>query len=126
MGIMFGLDAAARGTGQGHKSNFMSSNAPRMWDQGQQEEVLKHVQLDAELTLKVYKSLMSSVPPRLTWKTRSGKPKTWMCFFVADTNRQLLRLCTVSECLLRPQPKVPFELPIGMNRDASTKWLNFT
>lgn len=123
MGIMFGLDAAARGTGQGHKSNFVSSFAPRMWDEGQQQQVLEHVQLDAELTLKVYKSMMSNVPPRLTWNTKSGKPKTWMCFFVADTNRQVIRLCTVYECLLRPQPHTPFVLPLGMNRDECTKWL---
>jgi hypothetical protein len=123
MGIMFGLDAAAQGTGQGRKSNVISTDAPRMWNEGEHDAVLEHVKLDAVLTLKVYKAMMSSMPPKITWRTRSGKPKTWMCFFVADMGRQIIRLCTVAECMLRPKRSVPFKLPVGMDRDSSVQWI---
>lgn len=124
IGMMMGLDAAARGTGQGRKSNSISTNAPRLWSEGKQNEVLEHVKLDAMLTLRVYNSIMQSIPPSLTWYTRTGNIRTWFCYFIADYERKMIRLSTVSECLLRPQKPVPFTIPNGMDRDKAVKWLS--
>jgi hypothetical protein len=123
IGMMMGLDAAARGTGQGKKSNAISINAPRLWSEGKQNEVLEHVKLDAMLTLRVYNSMMQSIPPSLTWHTRTGNQRTWYCYFIADYERKIIRLSTVSECLLRPQKPVPFQTPSGMDRDKAVQWL---
>ena len=123
MGIMFGLDAAAKGTGQGRKNNLTSLDAPRMWTSGEHDAVIEHVKLDAILTLKVYNSLMTRLPPTLTWETKSGRMKTWVCFVVADYARNIIRLCTVEECMMRPPKQVLFEIPDGMNRDKAVSWI---
>jgi hypothetical protein len=123
IGMMMGLDAAAQGTGQGRKSNLISANAPRMWTEGMQKEVLEHVKLDAMLTLKVYQTIMRQVPPSLTWSTRAGRERTWFCSFVPDPQRRLFRLNTVLECIHRPPCFVPFSVPAGMNRDKAVAWL---
>jgi hypothetical protein len=122
-GMMMGLDAAARGTGQGHKSNDHSSSAPRMWSEGKFQEVLEHVKLDAMLTLRVYNALFHTVPPSLTWSTRNGGKRTWYCYFIVDYERNTIRLSTVAECLARPQKVTPYILPQGMNRDNAVEWL---
>jgi hypothetical protein len=123
IGMMMGLDAAAKGTGQGSKSNLTSTEAPRLWSEGKHKEVLDHVKLDATLTLKVYDSIMSTVPPSLTWSTRSGRTKTWYCYFIADSYRNRIRLSTVGECMTRPSAFVPFAIPSGMDREKAVEWL---
>ena len=126
IGMMMGLDAAAKGTGQGRKSNAISSNAPRLWSEGKHQEVLEHVKLDAILTLRVYNAMMQSIPPSLTWHTRSGNARTWYCYFIPDFERKIIRLSTVAECLLQPKKPVPFQIPNGMNRDNAVEWLKTT
>lgn len=124
IGMMMGLDAAAKGTGQGNKNNFTSTQAPKMWTSGKQAEVLEHVKLDAVLTLKVYEAVMKNVPPTLTWVTRSGKTRTWYCYLIIDHERKMLRMSNVEECLQRPVKAVPFLVPRGMNRDHAASWLH--
>ncbi len=122
-GMMMGLDAASKGTGQGEKSNTDSSDAPRLWESGEFDKVLSHVEQDAILTLKVYEHMMNLNPPSLQWITKSGKLKTWYCSTQYDGIRNLYRLNTVSECLMIPMKTVPFEIPKCMNRDYIALWL---
>jgi hypothetical protein len=122
-GMMMGLDAAARGTGNGRKNNQRSTDAPRLWTEGKYQEVLQHVKLDAILTLRVYETIMTQIPPSLTWSTKSGRQKTWFCFIIGDAIRNIFRLSTVSECLQRPVRDVPFSIPSGMNRNSAVAWL---
>jgi hypothetical protein len=124
IGMMMGLDAAAQGTGNGRKNNQLSTDAPRLWTEGKHAEVLEHVKLDAILTLRVYESIMSQIPPSLTWSTRSGRKRTWFCFIILDPFRNIVRLSTVNECLLRPVCEVPFVIPSGMNRNSAVAWLD--
>lgn len=124
IGMMMGLDAAAQGTGNGGKNNKISTEAPRLWTEGKHEEVLEHVKMDAILTLRVYESIMCRIPPSLTWSTRSGRQRTWFCFIVGDTLRNVFRLSTVRECMLRPECNVPFRIPSGMSRNSAIAWLN--
>lgn len=124
MGMMMGLDAAAQGTGLGAKSNQVSADAPRMWSEGMQQQVLEHVKLDAMLTLRVYTAMMARAPPCLTWATRSGRQRAWFCYLIADTERSTFRLGTVVECMQRPMKAVPFDVPLGMNRDAAVAWID--
>lgn len=123
MGIMMGLDAAAKGSGQGEKSNSESSDAPRLWSTGEFDKVLLHVEQDALLTYKVYQHMMNLKPPTLTWTTKTGRVKTWFCSTQFDPVRQLRRLNTVSECLIIPMKPMPFEIPPYMNRDLIALWL---
>lgn len=123
MGMMMGLDAASKGSGQGEKSNKDSCDAPRLWQSGDFEKVLSHVEQDAVLTLKVYEHMMNLKPPSLNWTTKSGKLKTWYCSTQYDQMRNFFRLNTVAECLMKPMKIVPFELPKGMNRDFIALWL---
>ena len=122
MGIMMGLNAAAKGTLQGEKSNDVSTEAPKLWKNKHFNEVLKHVKHDALLTLKVYEFITSNNPPSLTWQTKSGKSKMWTCSFMEIT-QDFRRLYTVMECLLKPMPKVPYAIVPGMNRDVAVEWL---
>jgi hypothetical protein len=127
IGIMMGLDAAAKGTGQGEKSNFISASAPNLWKTKDYKTVLEHVKHDALLTLKVYEFIVKNEPPSLTWKTRKGKLKTWYCSYLNqggwDNNASYYRLHTVIECLIKPVAIVPFEVLPGMDRDKAVEWL---
>lgn len=122
MGVMMGLNAAAKGTLQGEKSDGVSTEAPKLWKNKQFNEVLDHVKHDALLTLKVYEYIICNNPPSLTWQTKNGKTKTWNCSFV-DLEQDFRRLCTVMECLLKPMPNVPYTIVPGMNRDVAVEWL---
>jgi hypothetical protein len=127
IGIMMGLDAAAKGTGQGEKSNFISASAPNLWKKKDFKTVLEHVKHDALLTLKVYEFIVKNQPPSLTWKTKKGKLKTWFCSYLNrggwDSTTSYYRLHTVLECLLKPCPNVPFSVIPGMDRDVAVSWL---
>lgn len=122
-GGMIGLDAAARGMGQGRKSHQLSLAAPSLWSEGRRREVLQHVGRDAELTLRVYMATMSRTPPSLHWQARSGRWRTWWCSTVADTVHGGLRLRNVTECMSVPLPRVPFDVPPGMDRNVAVAWM---
>ena len=139
MGIMMSLDAAARGTLQGSKILGISFLAPIIWKYGNKLEVLEHVKSDAILTYKVYNNMMLSSPPKLTWETKSGRKKNWSCSIITEnrllsthlennkdhqsTSVRCIRLPSVGECFSRIPPKVPFDIPAGMNRDTAAEWL---
>jgi len=122
-GMMMGLASASKGLMNTDKSIKNSSLAPKLWSEGKFQEVLRHVELDAILTLNVYNNIFCKQPFQLEWITKSGFKKTWFCSSICDPNRREFRLCSVSECLTRPLPPVPFSVVDGMNRDKITKWL---
>ncbi len=122
-GGMIGLDAAARGMGQGRKSHQLSLAAPSLWSEGRRREVLQHVGRDSELTLRVYIATMTRAPPSLHWQARSGRWRTWWCATVADAAHGGMRLRNVAECLAVPLPRVPFQVPPGMDRDVAVAWM---
>ena len=113
MGMMMGLDAAARGMGQGQKCNSTSKDSPRLWAASKNFQVLEHVRNDAILTLKVYLAVVHVDTPSLTWVTKRGKPRTW---YLTTKNIK------VFECMSKPCTKVPFAVPRGMDRDLAASW----
>ena len=113
MGMMMGLDAAARGMGQGQKCNSTSKDSPRLWAASKNFQVLEHVRNDAVLTYKVYLAVVNVPTPSLTWMTKRGKPRTW---YLSSKN------ISVEECMKRSCFRVPFFVPNGMNRDIAASW----
>ena len=73
-GYPLGLDKAAKGMGLPGKMEGMSGElAPKLWQAGQYEQVLKYVAQDATITL----ALASAVSSRkyLAWTSNAGRPQ---------------------------------------------------
>jgi hypothetical protein len=120
MGVMMGLEAAAKGMLLTSKSTKDSYDAPENWKQGKYTDVLHHVENDAVLTLKVYCMIMNNNPPCLFWMSKSGKKKQWYCSWMFDGRH--IRLLTVDEALQRKVPHTPFPILPGMDRNVAVQW----
>lgn len=113
IGMMMGLDAAARGMGQGQKCNSISKDSPRLWAANKNFQVLEHVRNDSILTYKVYMAVVRVEVPALTWVTKRGKTRTW---YLSTLN------ISVKDCMQRPCIRVPFLVPRGMDRELAAAW----
>jgi hypothetical protein len=122
MGVMMGLEAASKGMGLSSKSSQSSCDAPEHWRLGHYDQVLKHVENDAMVTLRVYTQIMNNNPPCLFWMSKSGKKKQWFCSWIFD-GRQI-RLLTVGEALERNVPHTHFPILPGMDRRNAVKWFH--
>jgi hypothetical protein len=96
LGYPVGLDRAAKGMGLTGKTEGMSGAlAPRMWAEGQHQQVLDYVAQDARTTLALAQSCEKR--RQLVWTTRRGSrsrmplPSGWL---------------TVRQALALPQPDV--------------------
>ena len=73
-GYPLGLDKAAKGMGLKGKPFGMSGEmAPRMWKDGQFQEVLEYAQQDVLTTLDLAK--VTEIHNQLTWLSNRGKPQ---------------------------------------------------
>jgi hypothetical protein len=120
-GMMMGLRAAVQGMCLGNKDAESSSLAPEKWAEGKISEVLAHVQKDATMTASVYLRTLECHPARLTWVTRKGHKQSWFPLLVPFHSG--MRMCTVWECMMRAPKVPPFQIPEGMHRDDSCRWL---
>jgi hypothetical protein len=113
LGHGVGLDAAARGMGLAGKLEGMKgADAPVLWAQGRQEEVLKYVAQDVRTTMELATACESR--GELRWVARSGKvrsmalPGGWL---------------TVSESLELPLPDTAWMSFEAWPRTKFTGWM---
>ncbi len=73
-GYPLGLDKAAKGMGlQGKPPGISGEMAPRMWAEGQFQEVLDYVQQDARTLLELAHAI--DLARQLRWVSNSGRPQ---------------------------------------------------
>ena len=104
-GYGIGLDTAAKGLGLKGKSEGMDGlKAIEMWqeDRDAQDQVLTYVEQDAEVTARVYRTILAA--GRLTWVSRSGRTNAWSPILAVNGHDER-RMLTVREASTRiPQP----------------------
>jgi hypothetical protein len=113
LGYPVGLDKAAQGMGLPGKPPGMSGvKAPKLWAQGNFQEVLEYVAQDVRTTMQL--ALVCEERRKLQWITRKGTrsslalPKGWL---------------TVRESLKLPEPDTSW-MSAPLSRREVTKWLS--
>lgn len=112
IGMMMGLNAACKALGFTLKDSESSMSVPDMWrSESMRHSVLQHVSNDSFATMLVLKQAESSLI--LPWITRKGDRREW----------RDVQLITVSECLKKELPCVPFVIGPSMNAKLMARWL---
>ena len=112
IGMMMGLNAACMALGFTLKEGESSASVPELWRQLEQRpKVLQHVANDSFATMLVLKQAENSGV--LPWITRRGDRREW----------RDVKFMTVSECLQRELPSVPFVIGPTMNAKLMARWL---
>ena len=111
-GYPLGLDKAAKGMGlKGKPSGMSGEMAPRMWRDGQFQEVLEYAQQDVHTTLDLAK--VTEIHNQLKWLSNRGKPQ-----YLPLSSGWL----TVQEALQLPVPDTSW-MSDPWPRSKFTKWL---
>ena len=113
-GFAVGLDAAAKALcSRGKTKGMVAVLAPKMWAEGQTQQVLQYVADDCRLTLDVAKS--AEMDGRFAWITKRG---TESSFYLTGG-----RWLTVHEVLQLPEPDTSWMAEPPWKRSRFTEWL---
>jgi len=115
IGTMMGLSSAAEAIGFKFKEESDSKEVPALWRSQNSEDklkVLQHVSNDSYATMQVLlRSLEKKILP---WISKKLEVKYWYN----------VEYCTVSECLQKELPKVPFPILSHQNPKLLARWLS--
>ena len=111
-GWPIGLNAAAHGMGLPGKSETTSgADAPRLWAEGQHQQIIDYCDQDARTTLDI--AVAAEAHRELYWHSRSGRPQT------LDLRTGWL---TVPDALEIPLPDTSW-IQDPVRRETFTSWL---